>query len=186
MWAGLKAKADLILFGLAVLICVSGWAAFAWERNEYQSLELKLSDQKAEAGQQLAAAVAKVGQVQHAHDELVKQIEVNDAKQHEKDAAAAADNQRLLADIDRLRGQPGRGSGGHGPVPASPGGTRRSAGGAAVDGGGGQCRDLLAAGAHVLSNVEDEDRLNARLAVAGKGFADGVSAPAGAALSPQQ
>lgn len=141
---------------LALVLMASGWVGFAWERNLLQDLRLAVEAQKTQAADQLAAATAKTAAIEQARDDLNLKIEADHAQHQVLLSAAAADNQRLADDIDRLRRQSPGGTGGHGAVPVSPRAAAQSAG--ARPGGGrlGQCEALLVEGSGLLSAVADQ------------------------------
>ena len=134
-----------------------------------------IEKQKDEAAQSLAAATEQVAVVQKQRDNLNLQIEASNAKHKSDLAAAAADNQRLAADIDRLRHQPGRGLGGQSPLPSTAGASAKPSGDPAPTDRLGQCEALLAEGSGLLSDVAGGSDAAALMAGSLKTWADGVS-----------
>lgn len=119
-----------LLAGIVTAIALAVGAFFYGEHVDNLSWTAAIEKQHAEAAATLAQATAKAAALQHQLDALNTQIEADHADHQAKITAAAADNQRLADQLNRLlqsRGGAGGDGALSGPAATAAGGGELSA-----------------------------------------------------------
>lgn len=122
----------------AVLAVVFSYLAGNWHGHGAEKVvwEKAIAEQKAEASKMLADATAEAAVRQKELSDLNVEVESQHAKHQQQLAASNADLQRVAAELDRVRGEQGRGDGSSCPVPTGPGATPVAKAAPAGHGGG--------------------------------------------------